>query len=83
MILICAVRSYNNPSQPEIALLHRPRVLKVFLQLVHPDRVVHLPLVGVEATAGRAERDAVRDGSQTDQGEDDQGDGTCRAQDQS
>jgi len=34
-----------------IGLLNAPRVLKVLVQLVHPDRVVDLPFVVVEATA--------------------------------
>ena len=36
-----------------------PWVLEVSLQLVHPDRVVHLPLVRVQATPGRIEQGVV------------------------
>ena len=36
-------------------LLGAPRVLEVLLELVHPDRVVHLPLVRVQAAAGGGE----------------------------
>ena len=35
--------------------LGAPRVLEVLLELVHPDRVVHLPLVRVQAAAGGGE----------------------------
>ena len=43
-----------------------PRALKVLLELVHPDRVVHLPLVRVQATAGRDGRDISGGSEQTD-----------------
>ena len=39
-----------------IGLIFGPGALEVPLQLVHPDGVVHLPLISVQTTAGGAEQ---------------------------
>ena len=58
--------------------LDRPRVLEVLVELVHPDRVVHLPLVRVQSPAGRVQvREHVGHAQQADDGDGDQGHRTC------